>query len=720
MCGIFGVICAENSGFPERSLRKTVDRLFKFSESRGKEASGMAVQTGEAIRVLKAPVSASALLRMKEYSHVLEGIGAAAGGAKTDTLSKAFAVIGHSRLVTHGGSETNMNNQPVVKDGAVGIHNGIIANDRDLWQQFPGLKRTSDVDTEVLLALLQMFRRMGHSPDAAAAEAFRHIRGSASVAVLFDDVGTVLLATNTGSLYVCSSGHGKVMLFASERYILERVLPTLPAVAELAIAGITQIKAWTGLNVDLISAKTEAFSLQESPGISDKCHCEERSDEAIRHDSQFSADLGTGDANGGKGKIPVHQVSVASIANVHQNGHHSLTQETRQSMLALWERIHSGEAKIRRCSRCLLPETMPYISFDPEGVCNFCRQYEKKGSRTLKSEAALEEVLSKYRSNNGTPDCIVGFSGGRDSAFGLDYVRSELKMNPIAFTYDWGMVTDVGRRNQARVCGELGVEHILVSADIKRKRENIRKNLIAWLKKPDLGMLPILMAGDKKFYYYFHKIRKQTGARLFIFAGGHELEETPFKYGFCGIDHGVDKAQECLTQISTKDKVKLLSYYAGHYLTNRAYINSSIYDTLLAYYCTYMLPDDYLYLFHYIEWDEEKLVSRIRRKFDWEAAPDTIATWRLDDGTVPFYNYIYMARAGFTEFDYFRSGQIRQGKLTREQAFDLVKEENKPWFEEIEWYGNALGVDMNEAIRVVHSASRLYGENTNHLLSGSR
>ena len=58
-----------------------------------------------------------------------------------------------------------------------------------------------------------------------------------------------------------------------------------------------------------------------------------------------------------------------------------------------------------------------------------------------------------------------------------------LKLNPIAFTYDWGMVTDLARRNIARVCGKLGVENIIVSADIHWKRENIRKNISGMVKE---------------------------------------------------------------------------------------------------------------------------------------------------------------------------------------------------------------------------------------------
>jgi hypothetical protein len=221
-------------------------------------------------------------------------------------------------------------------------------------------------------------------------------------------------------------------------------------------------------------------------------------------------------------------------------------------------------------------------------------------------------------------------------------------------------------------------------------------------------MVPLLMAGDKEFYYYFHEIRKQTGVKLFIFCGGHEIEETQFKYGFCGVDHGVKTVMNCLTGISALHKLKMLLYFARQYLTNPGYINSSIFDTLFAYYCTYLLPDDYLYLYHYIEWDEKTIISRIRKKFDWEIAEDTNATWRTDDGTAAFYNYIYLTMAGFTEFDNFRSYQIREGKLTREEALTHILEENQPRFKAIEWYAEAVGIDINEAIRIINAAPKLY------------
>jgi hypothetical protein len=123
---------------------------------------------------------------------------------------------------------------------------------------------------------------------------------------------------------------------------------------------------------------------------------------------------------------------------------------------------------LRRCTRCILPETMPFILFDEEGVCNYCLSYKKQEFKGLD---ALKAAVEPFRKNNGRPDCLVTFSGGRDSSYGVHFVKQELGLNPVTYTYDWGMVTDLARRNQMRICGKLGIEHILVSADIAQKRK---------------------------------------------------------------------------------------------------------------------------------------------------------------------------------------------------------------------------------------------------------
>jgi glucosamine--fructose-6-phosphate aminotransferase (isomerizing) len=684
LCGIFGILISENLKLSPKDLMQIVNSVFKLSESRGKEASGLAVRFKDSIHVFKEPITSSKLVKTSKYKELFNQT-LKAEAYDGVNLKAPLLILGHSRLQTNGQSEINANNQPVVKDGAVGIHNGIIVNDDKLWETFSILKKKYDVDTEVFLSLLRMFRAQGKSIVEAVRLVFEHIEGSASVAVQFDDVNNLVLASNTGSLYMALSQSEKVLVFASEKYILQQALGNRFLRSLFARQPITQVQSGQGYLFDLNLSKKHMFLLNE------------RSVDNTNSDSL-------------KSKAKIFELYDQQIPPLPDLSQYLLREETKQTMIQNWQALYSSEDVLKRCTRCLLPETMPLISFDEEGVCSYCRGYETRGNY-LKGEKALEEFVAKYRSNSGEPDVLIGFSGGRDSAFGLNYIKNTLGLHPITFTYDWGMVNDLARRNQARVVSKLGIEHIVISADIRTKRVNIRKNLKAWLKKPNLGMVPILMAGDKQFYYYFHRVRKQTGIKLFIFCGGYEGEEGTglFKYGFCGVTtQGTTTTLKRMTGISSKNKLKIMFYYLKQFIRNPAYINRSIIDTLFAYYSSYVLTDDYLYLFHYIDWDENKILRTITEKFNWERETDTIATWRTDDGTAAFYNYIYMTMAGFTEFDIFRSHQIREGKLTRHQAYEIIKEENKPRFKSIEWYGQAIDFDMNKALQIINDAPRRY------------
>ena len=357
---------------------------------------------------------------------------------------------------------------------------------------------------------------------------------------------------------------------------------------------------------------------------------------------------------------------------------------------------------LRRCTKCVLPETMPYINFDAEGVCNYCRNYKLRNKPRPKEE--LFALVEPYRRKIGT-DCIVPFSGGRDSCYGLHLIVNELKMKPVTYTYDWGMVTDLGRRNISRMCAALGVENIIVADDIAKKREYIRKNLCAWLKSPHLGMVSILTAGDKHFFRHVETIKQQTGIKLNLW-GVNPLEVTHFKAGFLGVPPDFEEKR-----VYSHGVMKQLRY---QYLRMKAmvespgYFNSSLWDTLSGeYYRSFTKKEDYYHIFDYWRWDEKKIEDTLDT-YDWERAPDTKTTWRIGDGTAAFYNYIYYTVAGFTEHDTFRSNQIREGDITREEALDLVREENAPRYPNIRWYLDAVELGFEDVITVVNSINRLY------------
>jgi hypothetical protein len=313
--------------------------------------------------------------------------------------------------------------------------------------------------------------------------------------------------------------------------------------------------------------------------------------------------------------------------------------------------------------------------------------------------------VDKYRRSVGD-DCLVPFSGGRDSCYALHLIVKELKLRPITYTYDWGMVTDLGRRNISRFCAKLGVENIVVADDIALKRKNIAKNLSAWLKAPNLGMLSILTAGDKHFFRHIESVQKYTGISLNLW-GVNPLETTHFKSGFLGVAPDFGRTSVYSTRLSKQIGYQFLRLAAM--AQSPGYFNSSLWDTISGeYYRSFRSKHDYYHIFDYWRWDESEINDVLINQYDWETAPDTKTTWRIGDGTAAFYNYIYYTVAGFTEHDTFRSNQIREGDVSRNDALMLVEDENRPRYPNIKWYLDAIGMDFAKVISLINSINKKY------------
>ena len=138
-------------------------------------------------------------------------------------------------------------------------------------------------------------------------------------------------------------------------------------------------------------------------------------------------------------------------------------------------------------------------------------------------------------------------------------------------------------------------------------------------------------------------------------------------------------------------------------INNLDYFNSSIIDTLVGEFNRSIRKhDDYFYLFNYFIWDENKINDTLINEYDWEKSVDTDSTWRIGDGAAPFYNYIYYTMVGFTEFDTFRSNQIREGVISREKALKLIKDENKPRYQSIKWFLDVINLDFENTINRIN------------------
>lgn len=682
MCGIFGLIVQNDAGYEPAFIKKSLTTLARLSESRGKDSSGLVFrnESERELQVCKGAVYLNDLLKRKEVAHQIDHMIGSSSDNRTVGKQRTFAVMGHSRLVTNGSQLNDLNNQPVVKDGIIGIHNGIIVNENELWSRHLDIQRTYEIDTEVMLALVRKYIRDDWDVATAVSKTVNEIFGTVAAAFLIDDLNVLALATNNGSLYVFTNETG-LFAFASEEYFLKKLAKTM----HLDTNGnfwIRQVVPGKGFLLDLEHFRLQEFSFskedRKSPEISNR-------NEPYKIVVQsFSDGRPQRELILDPAKIAANPKALSESALLEYN----------------IDRIQA----LRRCNKCLLPETFPFIEYDERGICNYCNHYIVKNKPKPIEE--LFDLVKPYRRSDGGYDCIIPYSGGRDSTHTLHIAKKVLKLNPVAFTYDWGMVNDLARRNIARVCGKLGVENILVSADISWKRENIRKNILAWLKKPHLGMVPLFMAGDKYFFYYTDQVKKQTGLRLNIW-GINPLENTDFKVGFLGVPP--DHHKKRIYSLSAKRQAKLLLTMGKNILNNPQYLNRSVWDTLGSFVSRSVVPHrDYYHMYDYYRWDEKEIEKLVLEEYQWETAIDTKTTWRIGDGTAPFYNYIYYTVAGFSEYDTFRSNQIREGMLSREEGMQLVMRENRPRYASLKWYTEILSLDFPSTMKIINSIPKLY------------
>lgn len=603
MCGIFGGIS------PTPIPKKNINLLASFAQHRGKDSSGMVWFDGNQYVVKKRDLKIRKTIKE----------------VKLDSI-KVFA--GHSRLITNG----FMDNQPVLRNGIIAIHNGIILNSDDIWKNISS-KPFLKIDSEVLPALASYFLLTGVKLDKIPELILENCTGSISAVLIFPNLGKLLLFSNTGSLYLGWKDGAKY--FSSERFPLTK----------LGCEGINQI---TSGIIETIPA----------------------SDLNLMVDTKS---------------------------------------ENRRNLIPSFEWDHNEtklldypQIEVRRCTKCILPETMPFIKFDSSGVCNYCNNYTPRNQP--RSHDSLNEILEPYR-QIGDRDVIIPFSGGRDSSYALHLAVEQFGLKPIAFTYDWGMITDLGRRNVSRMCSALGVENITIAADIYWKRKNIRKNFEAWLKRPNLGLLNIITAGDKHFYRHIETVKKQTQIELNLW-GINPLETTFFKSGFLGIKPNFSNKNVFETGIP-----KQIIYQSKRFkemARSPKYFNLSLFDTLSGeWYRSRSKKKGYFQLFDFWRWDETE-INQTLDYYSWESADDSKSTWRIGDGSAAMYNYIFHRVAGLSEHDTFRSNQVREGDLSREKAMELTNTENLPRYRNIKWYLDTINLDFKEVITRINSIPRLH------------
>jgi amino acid adenylation domain-containing protein len=125
-------------------------------------------------------------------------------------------------------------------------------------------------------------------------------------------------------------------------------------------------------------------------------------------------------------------------------------------------------APTMRCVRCGLPSNVPNASFDADGICHSCRDYDRVAPQAESWFRSVDDLAAKRDAararRTGPYDCLHLLSGGKDSTYAL-YRLVDLGFTPYALTLDNGFISEGAKENVRRSVADLGIDHEFATTD---------------------------------------------------------------------------------------------------------------------------------------------------------------------------------------------------------------------------------------------------------------
>ena len=132
---------------------------------------------------------------------------------------------------------------------------------------------------------------------------------------------------------------------------------------------------------------------------------------------------------------------------------------------------------MRYCTKCVMPDTRPGITFDEKGVCAACQSYARRALIDWeKRYRELELLCDQYRGCNGDGyDCAIAVSGGKESHYQVHLMKNVMGMNPILFSVEDNFpMTNAGQHNLKNISEEFGCSIVSLKPDIRAQKKLMR------------------------------------------------------------------------------------------------------------------------------------------------------------------------------------------------------------------------------------------------------
>jgi N-acetyl sugar amidotransferase len=325
--------------------------------------------------------------------------------------------------------------------------------------------------------------------------------------------------------------------------------------------------------------------------------------------------------------------------------------------------------RLVRCTRCGLPETYETIEFDSAGVCNICRQkeYRDSGIDWDARHRQLDELVEQYRGKHEY-DCIVPFSGGKDSTYTLWYLVTHYRLKPLVVQFNHGFMRPKLRENNERTFRRLGVDVISFTPNWKVVK---RVMLEALIRKGDFCW----HCHTGIFSYPMHVALKYNTS--LIFWGEPSSEYTSY-YDYR--DDQVEEVDETRFNrfvnlgITAEDMAGMIS---GDFELDPRDLAPFTYPSIRE---LRRLRYRSVCLGSFIPWDVKKHVAVIQSELGWEGDRvenmpfDRYPYEKIECWMQGVRDYIKYLKRGYSRVTQMTALDLRNGRIEKQEAERLIAE----------------------------------------------